>query len=80
MARHLVTPTPEPVCCPTCGRRCTPVYCAVSTPEQPLLLAYTVAQAAAALGMTTQSLYRHHLIPWRGGYRLRPYRRKEDAA
>jgi hypothetical protein len=60
-----------PTCtCPTCGRPCTPVYCAASTPEAPLLLAYTTQQAAERLGLRYARSIRRWVEPWRGGWRL----------
>lgn len=57
------------IICPTCGRQCSPVYCAVSTSDNPLLLAYTTAQAAKILGISRVSLY-ERVEAWQGGWRL----------
>lgn len=55
--------------CPTCGHIVTPVYCAASIPERPLLLAWTQRQAAAALGIDVDTV-RVNSRPWCDGRRL----------
>lgn len=62
--------------CPECGRPCTPVYCAASTPEAPMLLAYTMQQAAQRLGLRHGRTLWRWLEPWRGGWRLMGRRTK----
>ena len=58
-----------PTHCPTCGHLVTPVYGAASTPERPLMLAWTQRQAAGRLG-TSESTLRPHLVHWCDGWRL----------
>lgn len=66
-----------PTCtCPECGRPCTPVYCAASTPEAPILLAYTVSQAAQRLGLRHPRTLNPWLTPWQGGWKLLGYSRR----
>jgi hypothetical protein len=60
-----------PTHCPTCHRPCSPVYCAASTPEAPLLLAYTVPRAAEMLG-AIERVFRTRLEAWHGGWRIVP--------
>lgn len=64
--------------CPCCGQHINPVYCRVSTHEQPILLAYTVMQASAILGIATASV-RAWMEPWGNGWRLTG-KRKQRAA
>jgi hypothetical protein len=68
---RLLTPEPGTTVCPECGHACTPVYCAASTDAAPLLLAYTVTQAALRLGVPEYSLRRYgRMEAWRDGWRL----------
>ncbi len=72
-------PRETPRRCPTCGQRVNPVYCAGSTDRAPLLLAYSVRQAARRLGVSPFTL-RHRLRRWRGAWRLVPRTCDDDAA
>ncbi len=66
--------SPTPTRCPTCEQRVRPVYCAASTGETPLLLAWTLRRAARRLGVTYTALNKR-VERWRGGYRIKPGRR-----
>ena len=71
MERRRLRPAPEATTCPVCGHACTPVYCAASTDATPLLLAYTVTQAAWRLGLPEYTLRRRgRLESWRDGWRI----------
>lgn len=62
-----------PTRCPCCGHQVSPVYCAASTPEQQRLLAYSVEQAEAALGLSDRALYAR-IERWGDGWRIVPQR------